>query len=283
MGLEDLQIELRKEAELKNQPQQAEVKKEEVKVEEKVEEVKEEVKETPEVKVEVKEEEKVEEAPTLSERAQARIDGLIERQIEKDKKIAELEKKLETVKPEPKADPEFTKEQLLNFLADDNLTAGQRAWVTDKLTDLKVEEKLGKFQETAKFETAQASSYERAKVDFPEMADIKSEFWQKANEIYLRKNLKHDPDGQYTAAALAKVELDKKIVKTETSQEILQKRLDKEAGKKGLATVSKKTVISTDDILQKLEKEATGKKPGSPEWNKYLAEMERIRLAKKNK
>ena len=53
------------------------------------------VEESTEEVVEEKEEEVVEEPPTLSERAQARIDGLIERQIEKDKKIIELEKKLE--------------------------------------------------------------------------------------------------------------------------------------------------------------------------------------------
>ena len=87
------------------------------------------------------------------------------------------------------------------------------------------------------------------------MGDASSALWQKANEIYVKKGLAKDTDGQYIAAVLASREIEKTTPKKEeVSDEVLQKRLDKEVGKKSLATVSKKVVTSTEDVLAKLEK-----------------------------
>lgn len=279
-GLPELIQALKEDEKAKNPPPVAEIKGE---VKEEVAEIKEEVKE--EVVLEEKEEEVVEVPPNLSERAQARIDGLVERVIDKDKKIIELEKKLESLAGKPKSDvdPVLTKDQILAFLAGDEVTNSQRAWLTDKLTDIKMDEKLGKRDISEQLKSELVSSYERAKEEYPDMADTKSEMYQRANEIYLRKNLKNDPDGQYIAATLAYRSLEKENSLNKPSNEVLQKRLDKEAGKKGLATVSKKTVINSEDALAKLEKEAITAGANSPLWYKYLAEMEKDRLAKKKK
>ena len=115
------------------------------------------------------------------------------------------------------------------------------------------------------------------------MADTSSEQWQRANEIYMKRGLQKDPDGQYIAASLAYIELEKKYAESKPSTEILEKRLAKEAGKKSLATVSRKIVATSEDALATLEKAAMGTRSGSPEWNKYLAEVEKDRLAKKRR
>jgi len=265
--------ELKADAKAKAQPPVAEeVKKEEVpEVKEVVEEV-------------VKEVEKVEakdEPPLLSARAQARIDSLIERTIDKEKKIAELEKKIDALSGTKEvAEPVYSKDQLLALIADDTQKQ-YHAWAIDKLTDIKTQEVVGKFQKETKMTSEVQSSYSKAKEEFPEMADASSALWLRANEIYVKKNLSNDPDGQYVAAVLASREIEKTAPKKEeVSDEVLQKRLDKEVGKKSLASVSKKVITSSDDVLAKLEKEALGTRSGSSEWMKYLGEMERIRLAK---
>jgi len=218
-------------------------------------------------------------ALSVSQRVQDRIDALTERMIAKDKKIAELEARAPQARTET-TETKVTKEQLLALLNDDTQKQ-YHAWAIDKLTDLKAEEQQKKSEQMSRMFSAQKDSYEKSKEEYPDMADTTSELWAKANEIYIKKHLANDPDGQYMAALLAAKELG---IQGEAKVDITAstKKADKEITKKSLATVSKKSITTRADELTKLEKAATESgKFGTPEWNKYLLELERDRRAKK--
>jgi len=215
-------------------------------------------------------------ALSVSQRVQDRIDALTERMIAKDKRIAELEARQPRAET---AEPKVTLEQL-DVILNDPLQAEWHPWARKKERDLIIEEAEKKSEMKAQVFNAQKSSYERAKAEFPDMADTTSELWAKANEIYIKKNYQNDPDGQYMAALLAAKELG---VQGETKTDITtSKKADKEITKKSLATVSKKSITTRADELAKLEKAANESgKFGTPAWNKYLLELEKDRRAKR--
>ena len=229
-------------------------------------------------------EEKVEEDPnalSVSQRVQDRIDALTERMIEKDRKIAELEARTPQVKTEATEEPKVTVEQLQALMADESQKQFH-PWAISKLIEIKAEETQTKSDQRAQMFNAQKEAYDKAKEEYPDMADVSTELWQKANEIYLKKGLGRDPDGQYMAAVLAAKELG--ISNTAKEDITESKKADKEIAKRSLATVSKKSVTTRVDELAKLEKEAQEKGMKGPALNKYLAELEKDRrLRKQNK
>lgn len=213
-----------------------------------------------------------------SERLQARLDGLTERLYDKEKRISELEKKIEAV--QPKAEPVATDEQI-QALLNDPAQAQYHGWAANELARRQGEKTKADILNTIQLQSQTAKSYEAAKAEFPEIADTNSELWKKANEIFIAKGLGRDPDGQYIAAVLASRLIAKPVVEEVVSAEVAEKRVAKEAGKKGLVQVSKKVVATVEDKLAKLEKEAFTGGAGSPQMIAYLRELESDRLAKK--
>ena len=215
---------------------------------------------------------------TPSERVQARFDALTERLIEKDKKLAELEKKIEAVTPKPET--EATDEQIQALLNDPSQTQ-YHGWAANELARRQSSRTEQNIMQKLQMQSQVTRSYEAAKAEFPDIADKTTALWAKANEIYIAKGLDRDPDGQYIAALLASRLIPKPEVADTVSAEVSEKRVGKEAAKKGLVQVSKKVVATPEDRIAKLEKEAFTAGAGSHQMINYLRELENDRLAKK--
>lgn len=229
---------------------------------------------TPEAKPEVKKEEEA--VVKVSPRVQARFDAMTERMIAMGKENAELRAKTE--KSAPVVQTEVTDEQIAAILSDPAQVQlhGAAALELSKRAAAREREAL---ERNLKTETMVAASYERAKAEFPDMADTTSELWQKANEIFIRRGFANVPDGQYLAAVLAS----KEQAGSAPAPEVVEKQQAKEAAKTGLASVSKKAVTTTADKLATLEKEAFKAGKDSSEMMAYLRELESDRLARKKK
>ena len=254
---------------------------EEIKVKEAEPEVKEgeegetpegETSETPEEKAvrEEAEEKEAEEAETKKkersfDRMQERLDEITAENYKLRSQVNEL---LE--KPKASANKEVTKEDCYAVLANPDATPEQRAWVTDKLIELRVDEKVGGFRQEMTTEqkqsTARVASAQKALEDYPELDDNQSEIYQLAEKEYISGRLDRFEDGMEIAAERAA----KKLGTSGPTKAQLQKKIDRDNKKKGLAAGA--TKVSTNNATvnyDKLKAEALKEGYGSAAWQKW--------------
>lgn len=215
---------------------------------------------------------------TSQDRVQARIDGLIELSNRQARELAETKAKLETVSS---GKQEYTKQQVIAILQDDSRSAQDKAWAINELSLMNArevsEERVGKVEARQKTLSANKDSYDKAVDEFPDIAVKHSPLWDLAENIYVKNGLYNVADGQYLAAKLASVELNKA---TTTNARQLANKLGKANAKTALAGTTQKVVSSDQTTLDKLEKAAIGTRADSTEWRAYLKYQEKIRAKK---
>lgn len=210
------------------------------------------------------------------EKVQARIDELIAEKKDLARRLEEIEKKVTSA-----GEKTYTKEQLISVLQD--MTHPEyHAWATVELTKLVTQEQFKGFSQSQSEAARKQESTDKARDEYPEMfaesGEPPTEAWKLADRIYCEKHLDKVEDGQYIAATLAMKQLNKG---KETDAKLLQKKLDKENAKKGLASGGKSVKIGETASYEKLRERALKEGPNSlvfKQWQKENVKRQGIKL-----
>lgn len=212
------------------------------------------------------------------DRVQARIDGLIELSNRQAREMAELKEKFDKNTGDK---PKYTREQVEAILADESRPWSDRAWATKELATIiareMTNERVDKVEQGLKVTESMRNSMAKAEDEFPDILDKETPLWKLADRIYVEQGLHNIPDGQYIAAKLAHDQLFKGSA---TNAKQLANKLGKANAKTALAGTTQKVVTSDQTVLDKLEKEAIGTRPDSPQWRAYLRQQEKVRAKK---
>ena len=154
------------------------------------------------------------------------------------------------------------------------------AYLTDKLTDKKIETKDSEKDKVYKNQMVRVESWNQVAEEYPELKDVNSEHYKRTLDR-VKSDPRFDdmnvfPEGHAVAARLVAADMLKEQLRSEgvkakeaearAKQSVVQNSLDSSSGKQS-------DVKSKNDLAKRMEKAMDSKNPYGPEWKDILREI----------